>query len=239
MRTSATSVTVLVVATLSQLMGCAASGGAGRSTIGKDAVQREQIEWCDIWVTNADKDDLPRVLLIGDSITRGYFSGVEKHLAGKANCARVTTSKCIGDPGLLQEIEPLLTQYQFQVIHVNNGLHGVSYTDEQYARQFAPFMETLMKKAPGASVIWAATTPLVVNGSTANERTERVKVRNRTAAAFAAQHQIPVDDLFGLVVDHPEYFSGDGVHLNKTGIEVQARQVADCILRALQDGGGR
>ena len=32
---------------------------------------RERIEWADIWVTDADKDDLPRVLLIGDSITRG------------------------------------------------------------------------------------------------------------------------------------------------------------------------
>ncbi|MHB8974904.1 MAG: hypothetical protein ACYC4N_31125, partial [Pirellulaceae bacterium] len=39
---------------------------------------RERIEWADIWVTDADKNDLPRVLLIGDSITRGYFDGVEK-----------------------------------------------------------------------------------------------------------------------------------------------------------------
>ena len=44
---------------------------------------RERIEWADIWVTDADKDDLPRVLLIGDSITRGYFSDVEKRLAGQ------------------------------------------------------------------------------------------------------------------------------------------------------------
>ena len=40
---------------------------------------RERIEWADIWITDADKDDLPRVLLIGDSITRGYFGEVEKH----------------------------------------------------------------------------------------------------------------------------------------------------------------
>lgn len=44
----------------------------------------ERIEWIDIWVTDADKDDLPRVLLVGDSITRGYFGAVEKHLEGKA-----------------------------------------------------------------------------------------------------------------------------------------------------------
>ena len=45
---------------------------------------RERIEWIDIWVTDADKDDLPRVLLVGDSITRGYFGDVEKHLSAKA-----------------------------------------------------------------------------------------------------------------------------------------------------------
>ncbi len=30
---------------------------------------RERIEWADIWVTDADKDDLPRVLLIGEGDT--------------------------------------------------------------------------------------------------------------------------------------------------------------------------
>ena len=50
---------------------------------------RERIEWMDIWVTDADKNDLPRVLLVGDSITRGYFGGVEKQLQGKAYCARL------------------------------------------------------------------------------------------------------------------------------------------------------
>ena len=65
---------------------------------------RERIEWADIWVTDADKDDLPRVLLIGDSITRGYFGEVEKRLAGKAYCARLTTSKCVSDPWFPDEV---------------------------------------------------------------------------------------------------------------------------------------
>lgn len=30
---------------------------------------REAIEWCDIWIPEANGTDLPRVLLIGDSIT--------------------------------------------------------------------------------------------------------------------------------------------------------------------------
>ena len=80
---------------------------------------RERIEWADIWVTDADKIDLPRVLLVGDSITRGYFDGVEKQLAGKAYCARLTTSKCVADPSFLDEVQLLLKQYRFAVIHFN------------------------------------------------------------------------------------------------------------------------
>ena len=107
---------ILITAALSQLSGCSRSG--------EQAVQREAIEWCNVWVTSADKDDLPRVLFIGDSITQAYFASVEARLAGKAHCARITTSKCIGDPGLLPEIELLLDQYRFKVVHVNNGMHG-------------------------------------------------------------------------------------------------------------------
>lgn len=201
----------------------------------KEVVQREKIEWCDIWVTNADSDDLPRVLFIGDSITRGYFDGVEKHLAGKANCARVTTSKCIGDPGFLPEVELLLKQYRFAAIHVNNGMHGWSYTDEQYARAFEPFMQELIRQGRGARLIWAHTTPVMKDGALNPEQTDRVKARNRTAAAFASKHQIPVNDLFGLVVEHPEYFSPDGVHLSREGIAMQARQVAEYVERAMKE----
>lgn len=66
-----------------------------------DEPVRERIEWVEIGVTDADKDDLPRVLFVGDSITIGYFGGVEKQLAGKAYCARLTTSKRVSDPTLM------------------------------------------------------------------------------------------------------------------------------------------
>ena len=100
--------------------------------VSADEPVRERIEWMDVWITDAEKSELPRVLLIGDSITRGYFSPVEKRLAGKAYCARLTTSKCVADPSFVNEVQLLLKQYKFDVIHFNNGLHGWGYTEEQY-----------------------------------------------------------------------------------------------------------
>ena len=35
-------------------------------------ISREAIEWCNIWIPDANDTTLPRVLLIGDSITGGY-----------------------------------------------------------------------------------------------------------------------------------------------------------------------
>ena len=37
-------------------------------------IVREHIEWSDVWIPGANKTDLPHVLLIGNSITRGYLS---------------------------------------------------------------------------------------------------------------------------------------------------------------------
>jgi lysophospholipase L1-like esterase len=81
-------------------------------------------------------------------------------------------------------------------------------------------------------LIWATTTPVRMKGNLSRfeERTDRVTVRNRLAEAVVTKEGIPVDDLFGLVKDHPEYWSSDGVHFNGKGIVVQAAQVANQIM---------
>src|SRR5216684_3788776 len=78
---------------------------------------RESIEWCDIWISHANETNLPRVLLIGDSITRAYYPEVEKHLEGKAYVARLSSSAFISDPVLFKQIEMVLSGYKFDVIH--------------------------------------------------------------------------------------------------------------------------
>ena len=199
---------------------------------------RERIEWADIWVTDADKDDLPRVLLIGDSITRGYFGEVEKHLDGKANCARLTTSKCVSAPSFPDEVQLLLKQYRFAAIHFNNGLHGWGYTEDQYRDGLLRLMATFKEQAAGAKLNWATTTPIrnSDNLQQTSERTERVKTRNRIAAEIMEEQGVPTDDLYGLVEAHPEFFSGDGVHYNSKGREVQGKQVAESVVESLSKG---
>jgi lysophospholipase L1-like esterase len=196
---------------------------------------RERIEWADIWVTDADNDDLPRVLLIGDSITKGYFGDVERRLTGKGYCARLTTSKCVSDPFFCDEVQLLLKQYKFAAIHFNNGLHGWGYTEEQYRDGLQRLMECLKAHAAGAKLIWATTTPIRNSGhlEQISERTERVKARNTLAAEIMKERGVPTDDLYGLVEAHPEFFAGDGVHYNGKGKEAQGAAVAESVLKCL------
>ena len=65
------------------------------------------------------------------------------------------------------------------------------------------------------------------------ENTERVKARNRIAAELLRDRGIVTNDLYGLVDQHQEYFSGDGVHFNEKGREVQAKQVAEAVVACL------
>ncbi len=197
---------------------------------------RESIEWCDIWISHANETNLPRVLLIGDSITRAYYPEVEKNLAGRAYVARLSSSAFISDPVLLKQIEMVLGSMKFDVIHFNNGMHGWQHDEDEYAAAFPAFLKTIRHGAPSAKLVWASTTPLKISPTNAPPRQAtdaRIAARNDIALKFAQAGQIPVDDLYSLALGHPEHHS-DNVHFNDRGIALQAAQVADKIAEALK-----
>src|ERR1051326_7730722 len=118
---------------------------------------RESIEWCDIWISHANETNLPRVLLIGDSIARDYYPEVEKRLAGKAFVARLATSRFVADPVLLKEIESVLDGAKFDIIQFNNGMHGWQHSEMEYRKAFPKLIKTIQTHAPNAKLIWATT----------------------------------------------------------------------------------
>jgi hypothetical protein len=199
-------------------------------------VPREASEWCNIWVSHADKSDLPRALMIGDSISVGYFSDVEKQLAGKAYAARLSTSRCVGDPVLLAEVALVLGGASFDVIHINNGLHGVGPVSEKEYAEFLPqFIEHIRRLAPRAKLVWASSTPWRVKGTSDkfDPKNENVLARNRIAAGVMAAQGIPINDLYSLGAEHPEYFA-DAAHYNAAGKAGQGALVAKAIATLLK-----
>lgn len=198
-------------------------------------VVRENIEWLDVWIPNSNDHALPRVLLIGDSITRGYGKQVEANLKDKAYVARLATSKSLGDPALLDQIALVLHEIPFDIIHVNNGMHGDGYTEEAYAAALPQLQAALRRDAPKARLILCTTTDVRERDhlEKVSPKTERMIRRNALLAAFAKREAIPVNDLFAVVQNHPEYHAIDGVHFNETGNTALAAQVAAEIRKLL------
>ncbi|MFT3880965.1 MAG: SGNH/GDSL hydrolase family protein [Gemmatales bacterium] len=197
----------------------------------KSRIVREEIEWLDVWVPGNSNKTLPKVLLIGDSMARGYYKEVEEKLKGKAVVGRLTTSKSLGDQAYLDEVKLILGQTRFDIVHVNNGLHGWGYTEAEYAAALPELLKTIRASAPHAKVIWAATTPMrqADKLNTFSDKNDRVKQRNDLAAKLMAQESIPTDDLYSVIADKPEWYSRDGVHLNAKGVSALATQVAETI----------
>lgn len=195
-------------------------------------IKRESTEWCDVWMPNSTKNDLPRVLLIGDSITRGYFKEVEQSLKGKAYCARIATSKAIGDPALPAQLSTFLSEAKFDVIHFNIGMHGWDYSEDEYQQYLPEVLAVLRKGAPHAKLIWASTTP-VRKDANPGPSNDRIRARNAIAQKYFAKERIPVDDLYTLMATRPELHSDD-VHFSSAGTSMLAQQVAKEIEKVLK-----
>lgn len=192
---------------------------------------REEIEWCDIWITHANDHNLPRVLLLGDSISRQYFPEVEKILAGKAYVNRLSTSAFSTDPALLGQIATVLDNTHFDVIYFNNGMHGWQHNEKEYQEGLASMIDTIRKHAPSAKLMWANTTAVRKDSSsgTSGPSDIRIKERNSIALKLMEGNQIPVVDLYSVTSGHPELHSDD-VHFNDNGIAL----LGGCVVSNVQ-----
>lgn len=199
-------------------------------------IHREHIEWCDLWIRSAESTRHPRALLIGDSICRGYYPAVEKRLDGKVDCARVATSRFLSDPVYFQELALVLNQCRFSVVHFNNGLHGWDYSEADYADGLRTLVEFLRCSAPGATLVWATSTPVYQANDLGrfDPRHQRVIERNHLAAEVMTAHGIATNDLFNLALGKMPWFTQDGVHYHAEGNEHLADQVATQVLAHLK-----
>lgn len=193
----------------------------------------EEIEWT--WEVRPEHPDprLPNVLLEGDSISRNYFPEVTRQLKGFANVYLLATSASVGDPRLGRQIEDFVNMegVHFAVVHFNNGMHGWSYTEEQYREAFPVYLAAIRAIDPDAKLVWASTTPVKTptpDGGT----NRRVEERNAIALSFVKQAGIPVDHQHSLMSSHQDEYQ-DNVHFNEAGSAIQGRQTAKIILKLL------
>lgn len=190
----------------------------------------------------AVKDDpnLPRVLLIGDSISIGYTLPTRKLLEGKANLHRIPTN---GGPTIngLKNLDAWLGKGPWTVIHFNWGLHDLKMDAAgkhqvplaDYEKNLAVLVGKLKKT--GAKLIWASTTPVPEGKVSPPRKDSDVVAYNAAAKKIMDAEKVAIDDLYGF--SRPilkEIQIPANVHFTPRGSERLAQQVAATILKAIR-----
>ncbi|MFM8470081.1 MAG: SGNH/GDSL hydrolase family protein [Limisphaerales bacterium] len=182
---------------------------------------------------------LPRVLLIGDSISIGYTVPVRDLLKGKANVHRIAENGGPTTNGTTKLTKWLGTN-KWDVIHFNWGLHDLKFMEngkaqvslEDYEKNLRELVKEL--KATNAKLIWCATTPVPDARLTPPRKDSDVQAYNAVAKKVMDENKIPINDLYAHTLPKlADVQLPANVHFKKEGSEFLAKQVAKTIESAL------
>lgn len=177
------------------------------------------------WDFVKDEPGLPRVLLIGDSVSRGYTLAVRKALAGKANVHRAPEN-CGPTANGLKKLDIWLGNGRWDVIHFNFGIHDRATPPDEYEKRLGEIIGRLKKT--GARLIWASSTPLPQESKYGDPAA--IVERNAIAARLAKKNGVAINDLFAFITPHLSTAqNANDVHFNERGYQLLGDQVASSI----------
>ncbi len=197
-------------------------------------MKKERWEWLRSWCDETNLNDLPRVLLIGDSITEGYQGKVREMLRGICYVDYVATSYAIDSKMYNELIKNYVQDSDYAVIHFNHGLHGFHMSARTYKSRMKKLLPKLEKKG---KLILANTTVVYTqeNKRLHTKDMKRVKERNLVVDELATQYGYPIDDLYTVSMEmSKEARLKDGVHYLDDGYEILATSVVESIKNALK-----
>lgn len=202
-----------------------------------------------------DDPNLPRVLVIGDSISMNYHNAAKEALTGIANYHRIEGNGFSVIHGV-NNAELWLGNYHekgfhWDVILFNHGLHDLkqAYDAETdtfgaYAVSLEDYKANLEKligilKRTGATLVWTSTTPIPNDRKGSYARRKGVaRIFNAAAMKVMQRHsEIITNDLYRLVDDSSlfdEWRKGDDVHFyEEKERELIGEAVASAVRQAL------
>jgi lysophospholipase L1-like esterase len=185
---------------------------------------------------------MKRVVLIGDSIRKGYERTVKLALRREAR-VWAPEENCGPSYRIYENIEEWIVAEEPDIVHINCGLHDTR-RDLNAKKPWVPIetYKTNLKKIfgkirerAGAKIIWATTTPVNEEWHHKMKGFERLESRiveyNDAAVKVAESFGASIDDLFKVVMDagRDKILSPDGVHYSEKGFELLGKAVAESI----------
>jgi acyl-CoA thioesterase-1 len=202
-----------------------------------------------------DDPALPRVLLIGDSISIGYTIDVREILNGYANVHRPAVN-CMYSSHVVANIKGWLGESRWDVVHFNAGIWDSHFLDKngniidkelqraisdytkvdrirtslaEYKNNLNSIVDAIL--SAGAKPVFATTTSVTRWN---DRRRAHLNSLNEIAKDLMYHKQIQVNDLYSYSLPHLNQWQGpDRVHFNPLGNKQLAKQVSAEILKAL------
>lgn len=198
---------------------------------------------------------LPKVLIIGDSISIGYTPFVKEYLQFSAEVVRPyfedgKPENCEGTTKGVKNITRWIGDAKWDVIHFNFGLHDIKHVDpttgknsdnpehpqqadlKQYKKNLTEIVEIL--KSTGAKLIFATTTPYPDDVGGPLRKPGMPEKYNNVAIKIMNKNKIAVNNLYVFAKARlDDLQKPQNVHFTETGSKALARKVADRIEEAL------
>lgn len=196
-------------------------------------------------------DDLPKVLILGDSISIGYTPYVKEQLKGIAKVYRPDfingkIENCQGTTYGKLHIDRWIGNIKWDVIHFNFGLHDLKRVDpitgknslkkddpfqanlNQYKRNLTEIVKKLKKTH--ATLVFATTTPYPDELTGAIRDPGLAEKYNEVALKLMKSNRILINDLYGYVLPRMQDLQiPNNVHFKDSGKEVLGKKVAEII----------
>jgi hypothetical protein len=203
-------------------------------------------------VQRVENPKLPRVLILGDSISIGYLRPLREILKDKANVQH-PPENCLSSRHTLQKIEQYLGDKPWDIIVFNCGIHDLTYRDAK--RKFLKpkdggkidvpideYQENLEKivvrlEKTGAKLIWCTTSP--VGDHVDHRQPADVTKYNAEAKVVMEKHCIQIVDPHRELskLGKPK-LTADGVHFTRQGYREIASRLSSTIANALMSRSG-
>ncbi len=196
----------------------------------------------------SDDPTLPRVLVIGDSISIGYTLPLRAALDGIANVHR-PPENCAHTWKGLDSLDKWLGEGEWHLIHFNWGLHDLKYVNEDgglalppEGKQVSTLQEyeanleqlVLRLKATGAKLVWRPTTPVPEGAS--GRLPEHLPKYNAAARRVIDRHGIEVDEMNAFIAAKGiAHIRPDNVHFSRESSARLAANTAAVIRDALRN----
>lgn len=203
------------------------------------------------------QNDLPNVLILGDSISIGYTPFVQEYLKGRANVFRPVfedgkPENCQGTTNGVENIKRWLGSKKWDIIHFNFGLHDIKHVDpvtgqnsqnpkhpqqanlKQYKKNLEIIVDRL--KSTGAKLIFATTTPYPDTVEGPLRKPGMPQKYNRVAVKIMNKNEILINNLHAFMVPRmAELQLPNNVHFTENGSRELAKKVVERINEALDE----